>query len=343
MNFTLVSTVFNEVKRLPETIRDLEQQTLQPSEIIITDAGSTDGTYELLQQWKKASAIPIIILQKSKCNVAEGRNMAIRAAHYDFIASTDFGCRFHPQWLESIIAPFTNLSVEVVGGAFTVEEAQQNTLSAKAAYILSNGYRVDVAAPWFIPSSRSIAYKKYVFENIGGYCEWLTLATDDFIYGKEIQVKGYKVVMSDKPYVYWGRHKTAKGFIMESGRYGLGDGEAKVNFRNFASNFLHFALRVLFVLWLVFLFVNIFFSGIHLLPALCLFILAIGFRPYIGYIKSWLKYRSAKYNSQVMLYGFYLLEATRLQYIRSYIKGYFFASKHQKQEAKFLQQRLVKA
>ncbi|WP_394334976.1 glycosyltransferase [Niastella yeongjuensis] len=51
--FTLVSTVFNERKRIDKTIEDLRNQTLQPAEIIITDAGSTDGTYEALIEWQR--------------------------------------------------------------------------------------------------------------------------------------------------------------------------------------------------------------------------------------------------------------------------------------------------
>src|SRR5690348_14386267 len=113
VQFTLVSTVFNEAKRLDQTIADLNAQTVQPSEIVITDAGSTDGTYERLLQWRAESSVPIIILQKHKCNVAEGRNKAIRTAKYDIIASTDFGCRFHQNWLKTLIAPFENPDVNI--------------------------------------------------------------------------------------------------------------------------------------------------------------------------------------------------------------------------------------
>jgi len=209
MYFTLVSTVFNEAKRLDQTINDLKRQTLQPSEIIVTDAGSTDGTYEMLNKWRENSEVPIIILQKNRCNVAEGRNIAIAAASYDLIASMDFGCRFLPDWLETIMAPFSNQDVCVVGGAFTVDEKEQTTLAAKVDYILSNGYKINVHSGRFIPSSRSIAYKKSIFDKIGGYCEWLTLAGDDMVFGKEIIAYGYKIVNVDKPCVLWGRHKKA--------------------------------------------------------------------------------------------------------------------------------------
>lgn len=48
MEFTLISTVFNEARRLELTISELASQSLQPNEIIITDASSTDGALEIL-------------------------------------------------------------------------------------------------------------------------------------------------------------------------------------------------------------------------------------------------------------------------------------------------------
>ena len=60
--FTLVSTVFNEARRLDQSIADIEAQTCPPNEIVITDAGSTDGTWKILNDWKDRSDIPIKIL-----------------------------------------------------------------------------------------------------------------------------------------------------------------------------------------------------------------------------------------------------------------------------------------
>ncbi|NLL27429.1 MAG: glycosyltransferase family 2 protein [Bacteroidales bacterium] len=58
--FSLVSTIFNEAKRLRQTIADLEAQTIKPAEIIITDAGSYDNSWEILTEWQKNSAVPIV-------------------------------------------------------------------------------------------------------------------------------------------------------------------------------------------------------------------------------------------------------------------------------------------
>ena len=53
--FTLVSTVFNEINRLEYSIREIERQSLLPDKIIIVDAGSRDGTFERLLDWKNRS------------------------------------------------------------------------------------------------------------------------------------------------------------------------------------------------------------------------------------------------------------------------------------------------
>ncbi|TDH20834.1 glycosyltransferase [Segetibacter sp. 3557_3] len=339
--FTLVSTVFNESKRLKQTIADLNSQTLQPAEIIITDAGSTDGTFEILEEWKRSSLIPIHIILKPKCNVAEGRNLAIRAASYDLIASTDFGCRFHKDWLRSLITPFRDPDVDVVGGSFTVIESDISTKAAKAAYIMSNGYSIDVNAPWFIPSSRSIAYKREVFTAIGGYCEWLTLAADDLVFGKELKAHGYRIQIVDEPFVYWGRHQKGIGYIKEAQRYGLGDGEARVNSRNFLKNSIELILRYLFfTLFTTFLVLSI-AGKLDLIYFLLLLPLAAGMRSYISYTSCWLRFRSKKYDFPTYVYGFYLLDATRFSYIKGYLTGYLYSSDLQKEEAKALKKRLA--
>lgn len=339
MTFSLVSTIYNEAKRLQQTIADLKAQTLHPSEIIITDAGSTDGSYEKLLQWKSESAIPITILQKPDCNVAEGRNLAIRSAKYDIIASTDFGCRFHPEWLDSLISPFRDNAVKAMGGAYAVIEDEVKTLAAKAAYILSNGYNVDVYAPWFIPSSRSIAFRKEVFNKVGGYPEWLTLAGDDMVFGKEVLANGYSFHLVNKPYVFWERHTSKKAYCKESARYGLGDGEARLAPGRVLFKSLELVSRIsIIILFPLYLLITNSISFWIVLVAI--FVLILSMKSYFYYLRMWMKYKSHKYNLIVLLYGFYFLDATRLSYTKAYMHGYFKSTANQKKQAALLHYRL---
>lgn len=303
MLFSLVSTVFNEKQRLTQTIQDLEAQTVQPAEIVITDAGSTDGTYEALLDWSKKSSIKIVVLHEAKCNVARGRNLAIAAAGHNLIVSTDFGCRFHPKWLEILTTPFADPTVKVVGGGYSVLEEEITTKAARAAYLLSYGYQINFDK-WFIPSSRSIAYYKEVWENVGKYPEWLTLAGDDYFFGLEIVAKGYGIFIQKDPLVYWGRHTTSIGYEKEAFRYGLGNGEARINPKSILVIIGEWGFRALFMIFTIFSLVWPYYIFLLILS------LFFGFRSYFGITKFWFNIRSRKYSFKILIYAYVLLEKT---------------------------------
>jgi glycosyltransferase involved in cell wall biosynthesis len=340
MKFTLVSTVFNEAKRIRNTLEDISKQSVMPDEIIITDAGSTDNTYEILNKWAAQVSFPVKILSWPKCNVAQGRNRAIAEASNEYIVSTDFGCRFHSDWFKSMTDPFKkDPSIAILGGAYKVLENEIISNPAKANYIICDGYYVK---PYegFIPSSRSIAYHKSVWAKVGGYPEWLTLAGDDLVFGMLVLKKGYSFQYVDKPYVYWGRHTTLKAYGKEAFRYGLGDGEAGVNKRQWLSKIIESAMRYLFVLsvllvLLVLMWKQTSFSMFYLLP--CILLLP-GFRSYYWSFKNWMKLRSKKYDLNIFLYTIPVIELSRIQYIRGYISGYFHSKEEIKQGARLLKE-----
>jgi glycosyltransferase involved in cell wall biosynthesis len=340
ISFTLVSTTLNEMGSLGQTIGNLEAQTRLPDEIVIVDGGSKDGTYERLQQWSNDSSLVIRVLRQPGCNVAEGRNQAIQMASYNYIASTDFGCVHEPGWLKSIITPFEEEhNLEVVGGAFTIDEKSAQTLPAKADYILSNGYKVAMDEHYTV-TSRSIAYKKEVWEQLGGYPEWLTLAADDSTFWKQIKKHYFRYRLIPEANVKWRRHETLTGFLKEAGRYGLGDGESETNFRNFWSHIVETTLRYsLFInLLLVPLWIKTGVTWTYLLFILQLF----GLRSYWRAFKSWLKLRSGKYHFGVLLYAFYMIERLRISYLKAYSKGYLFKDKEKKTGASKLKLSLTK-
>jgi glycosyltransferase involved in cell wall biosynthesis len=336
IKFTLVSTVFNEAKRLHQSIADIEAQTLLPDEIIIVDAGSGDGTLDILHEWKNTSKVNIKIIVEKGCNVARGRNIAIRAASHKMIVSTDFGCRFYPEWIESLVEPFRDPSVEVVGGAFTVKEDEVQTLAARADYVLQRGYEISMDK-FFSVSSRSIAYKKYVWEQLNGYPEWLTLAADDTIFWKLVKKAGFNYVFVDKPYVYWMRHKTFRAFGREDFRYGLGDGESGINKRNVISKIIETSIRYsLFINLIILLLMGYNFILLCLIP-----VQLAGLRSYLSAFRRWTRFRNSKYGFKVLAATFLLTEIARINYIKGYLKGYFSKTELKKRESHLLQEKLT--
>ena len=122
---SVVSTVLNESDDIDGLVESLMRQTLAPAEVIIVDGGSTDGTWERLEdaRTRYPTLVPIrdesCSLQSSAGPIARGRNVAIAAASSDVIACADAGCTYHPDWLANLTAPiFAGESEYSVGGSY---------------------------------------------------------------------------------------------------------------------------------------------------------------------------------------------------------------------------------
>jgi hypothetical protein len=264
------------------------------------------------------------------CNIAEGRNEAIRRAENELIVSTDFGCRFLPGWLESLVKPFDDPEVMVSGGAFSIIREEVNTPAAKADFVLQNGYPV-VMDEHFSVSSRSIAYQRRVWKEIGGYQEWLTLAADDTIFWRQIRQRRFRYVLVKEPNVNWLRHKTFGAFAREAFRYGLGDGESMINFRNLWSHIAETVLRYVFFLFILAL-PLVLVSG-HFWLALLLIPLSAGLR---SYRNAWRNWKGMKFGFKVLLNSWYLIEISRFSYLKAYLKGWLLASPAQREGRKIV-------
>ena len=85
--------------------------------------------------------------------------------------------------------------------------------------------------------------------------------------------------------VYWLRHKTYKAFAKEAYRYGLGDGESMINFKNMRSHIVETGLRYFFFLVLLalplILVSGSWMAGFLLIP------LSFGLRSYRNAYRNW--------------------------------------------------------
>lgn len=154
----------------------------------------------------------------------------------EVIVSTDFGCRLDPAWSLELVKPLeVDPSVMVVAGNYAADMDTIRSPAARAAYYCAGGY-VPNLSPGFLPSNRSIAYRRSVWEELGGYPEDLTFYADDTVFALQIQRAGYKTVYAPKAVVYWSRHSTLRDYWKEAYAYWLGNGEAGI----MAPRFGHF-------------------------------------------------------------------------------------------------------
>jgi len=230
---SLIATVYNDREGTELFLARMEEQTRRPDEIIVCDAGSTDGTWELLRRYEASGAIPLVALQERKCRPARGRNLAASMAQHATLTVTDIGCGWEPQWLEELVAPFDSIAdLEAVMGSWKVRWEDQQTHWAKADYALQNGLELR-ATPRSHAANRAIAYRKDFYFRLGGLPEDLSFAADDMTFALLIQNLGTAIAAAPEPRCYWLRPQSLGQLLREARRNFRGNGEAGIGLKHF--------------------------------------------------------------------------------------------------------------
>jgi glycosyltransferase involved in cell wall biosynthesis len=169
---SLVSTVLDAADEIGAFLRSVSEQTRPPDEVIVCDGGSTDGTLEILEH-----ANGVRVISEPGANIARGRNLAIAAAAHDLIAVSDADCVLEPGWLERLLEPL-EAGADVAMG-FYRPIAETFLQRCMAAVNLPDADEVDEAT--FMPSGRSVAFRRAAIEAVGGYPEWLDIGEDMYV------------------------------------------------------------------------------------------------------------------------------------------------------------------
>lgn len=244
---SLIITVLNERENLPEWLVHIKNQTLWPEEIIIVDGGSIDGTWEWLQSVAVVES-GLKIYQKTG-NIATGRNFAIQQARGDMIVATDAGCIYDPDWLKNLVATLANGKIQFAATAFgpwfKTSDKMLIYLLAAATIPASQEFKKD-----WLPSSRSVAFTKELWQNVGGYPEWIPIC-EDVIFNLKIKKIGIIPEYIRKPLVFWRPRTSLKSYFKQLSRYTRSDGHGKLWLKRQIIRYVTYisALIILFFSW----------------------------------------------------------------------------------------------
>jgi glycosyltransferase involved in cell wall biosynthesis len=233
---SLITTERNEVDSIAEFLDSVLSQSLKPDEIVIADGGSTDGTVEIIQSYIKKGA-PIKLLN-APGNRSVGRNAATKAAKNEVIACTDVGSRLDNDWLKNITEPFRHNPKAMAVAGFFLPEPKTYFEKVSATLMLAPNEEVDLAT--WLPSSRSIAYKKTAWEKAGGYPEH-TNFNEDTPFDLALKEQGYNFEDGLKAIVYWRPRPTLREFYRQYYFYAVGDGIDQIylpHFRRLAIKYI---------------------------------------------------------------------------------------------------------
>jgi len=236
MRISVVVTVLNEANSLPRLLDSLVAQTRPPDEVVICDGGSTDSTLSLL---KAESRLPLRVVQRPG-NISQGRNAAIEAATSEIIATTDAGVCLSPQWLEKIVAPFEDAGTQTVAGFFR-PDPQTVFETAMGATVLPELREINPTR--FLPSSRSVAFRKSAWAAVGGYPEWLDYC-EDLIFDFHVRERFGPFVFVPEAVVHFRPRPGLRAFFVQYYRYARGDGKADLWRRRHAIRYLTYMVAL---------------------------------------------------------------------------------------------------
>ncbi len=246
MKVSFITTIYNEESSIISFLQSILKQTRLPYEIIISDGGSTDATIERIRNYElriKKAEIRFKFLIK-KGNRAVGRNEATKRTTGEIIVCSDAGCILDKNWIKNIVEPFNDPKVDVVAGYY---KGKPRNIFEKCLipYVLVMENRVNPKD--FLPSTRSIAFKKSIWKKAGGFPEEYS-HNEDYVFAKMLKKIGANIVFEKKAIAYWIPRKNFKEAFAMFYRFAFGDSESGVLRDKVLLVFARYLLAFYFVL-----------------------------------------------------------------------------------------------
>ncbi len=220
---SVIVTVKNEEATITRLLDSLQNQSLKPKEVIIVDGGSTDRTIDIIQSFIGSRSLFKLIITKG-VNRGQGRNIGIEAAASDIIALTDAGVTLDRFWLEKLVESLENEGASFVGGVY-IQGGE--SLLQKCIGILQYPSLEKLHVDNFLPSCRSVAFTKKVWQAVGRWPENLEKAEDTY-FDLAVKEKGFKTTLAKDAVVYWPARNSFKDLFLQYSSYAEWDAKARL-------------------------------------------------------------------------------------------------------------------
>ncbi|MDD2941576.1 MAG: glycosyltransferase [bacterium] len=237
--FSLICTCRNESDSIILWLDSIASQTIPPSELVIYDAASDDGTAETIETYfkNKMPAVSLNLIKGERCSIAQGRNRAIAVASHENLLLTDAGCIIDSHWCEFMMrgfnyqfnkaTPCTEIyprtdQTEIVMGFYNLQGT--DSLASDLFRIITPAL-TSINPATFLPSARSLGLKKYIWQEVGGFPEHLYRAGEDTLFDLKIKELNAATVFVPQAVVYWHPPTRLYQALRSIFSYSFGDGE----------------------------------------------------------------------------------------------------------------------
>ena len=182
----IVIPMYNRAHCVDDLIQELQNQTMQDFCAIIVDDGSTDGTFEVLQQRLKDAPFAYKLIKKENGGAASARNAALRAVTSEWVAFIDSDDRVKPHYLEYLVRAVTEAGADLGVCHYQSIVVEQNTPVCP-----DEAFSYQVMTP-------AECMRMYCTQWLGVYC---LLIRGDLVHGKNLYFDESCNYCEDAPYI----------------------------------------------------------------------------------------------------------------------------------------------
>ncbi|MCL6087751.1 MAG: glycosyltransferase [Actinobacteria bacterium] len=235
------------------------------------------GSYEVLKS-KAANEddirLSVVLLQKIKANISEGRNIAIDCSENEIICASDAGCILDRNWVYEITKfeipvkdeEDNHKQYNIVGG---YNHPVALSFSEKILAMCIMPRLKEIKPDKFMPSSRNISFKKSAWEKAGGYPESLDYG-EDMKFNFNLRKAGYNIGFNPDAIVYWRMRENIILIFKQFFRYSKGDARAGMYLYRHIIRFFSFfcfaavlAVSIIFSPWFLLIYLPLFAGYVY--------------------------------------------------------------------------------
>jgi glycosyltransferase involved in cell wall biosynthesis len=215
---SIVIPTLNEERRLGGLLSDLAAQTQPPDEVLVVDAGSTDGTVEVARRFRRVEVL------EATPPVARGRNLGGMRAGGDVVVFFDADVRFRRDFLAGLLEEMERRWLDVACPAYVPEGGANPTVRAFHAFFNALIKAFEGALP--SGAGHCIAVRGDLFRASRGFDPGLKFDDIELVRrlsrGHRFGVVGEKVYVSDRRYREDGTLNTFMRHLLMSVFFALG-------------------------------------------------------------------------------------------------------------------------
>jgi len=168
IEISVIIPCYNCSKTIDRTLQSIDNQSNTNFEVIIINDGSTDNTYEIIENWTKETKCKFKYLTIPNSGVSSARNKGLSCAKGEYILFLDSDDIYHTQFIELLVNQIKHQDIDTAFCSYTTilnKLEDTNVKNTKFQHLENNNILMNHYLMNKIPCGLwSFIYKKKIIE-----------------------------------------------------------------------------------------------------------------------------------------------------------------------------------